>query len=238
MSANLKLFFFLKMTIVFAELPPIEKCKLSDSACLLTTAQVAVPVFTSGMPEIGAESLDPMQIDHIIIDLAGLKADISNSTVKGMKESNITMINVDTTKMQLLVSWECDVIMKGNYKASGHLLIIPVSGDGDITLQLYKLHIDMTTNYNISKNDDGKDFMDLMNYKFTFDVKRIPRIDITNLFNGNKGLSDTLFTFVSQNWKLLSREFGRPMLIKPIKKVYETLKLYLKSQPLDDLDQN
>lgn len=68
----------------------VPKCKLSDSNCIRSSAQGAIPVFTAGMPDIGAEPLDVMHVDNIKVDLAGLKMVLSDVSIKGLKKANLT----------------------------------------------------------------------------------------------------------------------------------------------------
>ncbi|KAI5636235.1 hypothetical protein NE865_10999 [Phthorimaea operculella] len=176
-----------------------------------------------------------MKLDLIKVDLAGLKMNMDNVIVKGLKRAVIDKISVDMDKKQALLSWDTDTLTKGHYKASGRLLILPISGDGEMAIKLKKLHVDMMINFAVSKNKEGKDFIDLKNYKYNFDVKENAHFDVTGLFKGNKALSETMLRFMNENWKLLSAEFGRPMLEKPNKKIFETLQNYFRSRALEDL---
>ncbi|KAI5634383.1 hypothetical protein NE865_12931 [Phthorimaea operculella] len=447
MSAMLKMCILItQMVAVFSDSAPVKKCKISDSVCLKNSAQNAIPVFVAGMQSAGAEVLDPMKLDLIKVDLAGLKMNMDNVIVKGLKRAVIDKISVDMDKKQALLSWDTDTLTKGHYKASGRLLILPISGDGemaiklreasptlmghrhsnqgplqgfwktahpahqwgrrdgyqayedgerlsslvsyrtnlwyvllesiiyekavlllwdtdtltkghykasgrllilpisgdgemaiklntltkghykasgrllilpisgdaemaiklntltkgyykasgrllilpisgdgdmaiklicfvgvdmkkkpaqllwdtdtltkghykdsgrllilpisgdgDMAIKLKKLHVDMMINFAVSKNKEGKDFIDLKNYKYNFDVKENAHFDVTGLFKGNKALSETMLRFMNENWKLLSAEFGRPMLEKPNKKIFETLQNYFRSRALEDL---
>lgn len=51
--------------------PPLDKCQLTDSECLKASAQKVIVPFVEGIPEVGVEVLDPMNIESIKFDLAG-----------------------------------------------------------------------------------------------------------------------------------------------------------------------
>ncbi|XP_026319094.1 circadian clock-controlled protein-like [Hyposmocoma kahamanoa] len=223
-----------QIIIVFSELP-VPKCKLSDSNCIRSSAQGAIPVFTAGMPDIGTEPLDVMHVDNIKVDLAGLKLVVNDISIKGLRKANLTKTDVAMEKKQIAVAWDTDIFMKGHYKASGRLLVLPITGDGDFTLKLKKLHVDMTIPFTMAKTSDGKDMIDLKSYKYKYEVMDGANFQLTNLFNGNKVLSDTMLRFMNDNWKIISVEFGGPMLEKPNKKIYESIKTYLRSQPLENI---
>lgn len=74
--------------------PPIQKCNLSDTNCIKASAQSMVPLFTAGIPELGTEALDPMQVDAIKVELSGLNLDIENVVIKGMRNSVIEKLRL------------------------------------------------------------------------------------------------------------------------------------------------
>lgn len=47
----------------------------------------------------------------------------------------------------------------------------------------------MDMSFDISKNKDGKDVINLKSYKYRFDVRDGAHYQLSNLFNGNKDLS-------------------------------------------------
>ncbi|CAH1636530.1 unnamed protein product [Spodoptera littoralis] len=237
MSAILNTFILLTQAIViFAAVPPIQKCQLSDPECLKKTAQTFVETFTSGIPEVGSEVLEPVHIDVIKIDLSGLKLTVRDADVKGLKKSVIDKLKVDTAKKVIELTYHvAPIVLKGKYKAGGMLLILPISGDGDVTIKIKNLAITLTMPYDIVKNEQGKDVIELKSYKYTYENNENTHFKLTNLFNGNKQLSDAMLTFMNENWKAISQEFGNPMLEKPVQKIYNAIKIYLKSQPLEEI---
>ena len=46
---------------------------------------------------------------------------------------------------------------------------------------------------------------------------------------------DTMLKFMNENWKILSQEFGTTMLEKPNIKIYNALRTYMLSQPLENI---
>ncbi|KAF9420005.1 hypothetical protein HW555_003599 [Spodoptera exigua] len=115
------------------------------------------------------------------------------------------------------------------------LLILPISGDGDVTIKIKNLGVTLTMPYDIVKNEQGKDVIELKSYKYTYENNENTHFKLTNLFNGNKQLSDAMLTFMNENWKAISQEFGNPMLDKPVQKIYNAIKTYLRSQPLEEI---
>lgn len=71
---------------------PSQKCSLSDSACIKQAAQTMVSVLTAGIPELGTEVLDVMHVDRIKVELAGLKLNIRDADIKGLKHTVVDEI--------------------------------------------------------------------------------------------------------------------------------------------------
>lgn len=44
-----------------------------------------------------------------------------------------------------------------------------------------------------------------------------------------------MHNFMNENWKILSQEFGKPMLENPNAKIYGVIKKYLQSMPLEEI---
>ncbi|KAJ8716588.1 hypothetical protein PYW07_003215 [Mythimna separata] len=237
MSAVFKTFIlFTQLVVIFAALPPIQKCSLSDSSCLKKSAQNAITAFAAGIAEIGTEVLDPVHIDVINIDLSGLKLTIKDANIKGLKNAVVDKLKVDTAKKVITFTFHAaPLTLKGKYKASGQLLLLPISGDGDMTLKIKNIEITLTMMYDIIKNKDGKDVIALKSYKYTYENNENTHFKLTNLFNGNKQLSDAMHSFMNENWKAISQEFGTPTIEKPVQKIYTCIKDYLLSQPLEEI---
>ncbi|XP_004932669.1 circadian clock-controlled protein daywake isoform X1 [Bombyx mori] len=228
-------FAFSSVVSIFGALPDVQKCNLTDAVCLKTSAQSMVPQLTDGLPDLGSKVLDPLYVEAIKVDLAGLKLALTDAQITGMKDTIIDKLSVDLAKKQIQVICHVSVYLKGKYKASGKLLILPITGDGDTTIKLKNLRIQMIYPFNLVKNSEGKDVIDLSSYRYSYDVKDNAHFHMTNLFNGNKQLGDVMLTFMNQNWKALTQEFGKPLLEIPMEMVYNTVKTYLKSQPLEDI---
>ncbi|KAJ8723377.1 hypothetical protein PYW08_003289 [Mythimna loreyi] len=230
------LILFTQFIVIFAALPPIQKCSLSDSSCLKKSAQNAITAFAAGIAEVGTEVLDPVRIDVIKIDLSGLKLTIKDADIKGLKNTVVDKIKIDTEKKVIEFSFHAaPLTLKGKYKASGRLLLLPITGDGDMTLKIKNIEIKLTMLYDIIKNEDGKDVIDLKSYKYSFENNENTHFKLTNLFNGNKELSDAMHSFMNENWKAISQEFGTPTIEKPVLKIYTAIKTYLRSQPLEEI---
>ncbi|CAG5028548.1 unnamed protein product [Parnassius apollo] len=86
--------------IVSSSVLPVEKCKLKDSSCLIQAFQKAMPIFMSGMPDVGVEILDVMKMDEVNFDLAGLKFGLKDGRLQGLKNSIVDNVKWDLEKRE------------------------------------------------------------------------------------------------------------------------------------------
>jgi hypothetical protein len=68
---------------------------------------------------------------------------------------------------------------------------------------------------------DGKAYMQIDKSKLTYTTEHVS-FDFTNLFGGNKLLSDTTNRFFNENWKQIHEEL-RPKFYEAIASIYEKL---------------
>ncbi|KAL4713143.1 hypothetical protein ACJJTC_018788 [Scirpophaga incertulas] len=227
--------FLAQIILCSAAVPPVTKCKLSDSDCVKNSAVAFAPNIIAGIPDIGTEPVDPMHLKEIKVELSGLNLLMNDVVITGLKDAKLQKVSVDMEKKQLKILLNSDYNLKGKYKASGKLLILPISGDGDATFDIKNLVMDITATFEVVKNSEGKDTMLLKSFNYDYEIKGGNHVMLTNLFNGNQALSDALHKFMDDNWKQLSEEFGRPLLDSTNKEIFKVIKKYLKSQPLEEI---
>ncbi|XP_048485387.1 circadian clock-controlled protein daywake-like [Plutella xylostella] len=215
--------------------PPAQKCKLSDSECMKTAFQQYLPTFVSGIPELGVEVLDVMDMEDIKFDLSGLKFTLQEGKLKGLKSSIIDGARWDMAKKRLHIDFHNNCTIRGHYTASGRILILPITGDGNMKLKLRNLVVKLFIDFDMGKNDEGKDIIVAKKFGYEYDVIDNVHYDLSNLFNGNKELSETMLTFLNQNWKQIVKEFGTPMMNVSAKKIYKNIATFLKNTPLEDI---
>ncbi|XP_031766736.2 circadian clock-controlled protein daywake-like [Galleria mellonella] len=214
---------------------PVEKCRLDDSKCLTQSFQNGLKTFMEGMPELGTDVLDVMEMEDIEFDLSGLQFALKGGHLKGLKNSIIDQIVWDTKKKVMEMNFRSNNTLNGHYKANGRILILPISGDGELKLKLRDVQFKVLINYILKKGSDGKDRVVPKKYEFVFEVLGNAHFELTNLFNGNKELSDSMHIFLNDNWKEISTEFGRPIIDAGIKKMLKNIAIFFDKNPIDDI---
>ncbi|XP_022828035.1 circadian clock-controlled protein-like [Spodoptera litura] len=217
-----------------AELP-VAKCNLEDSACLRTSFQKMMPIFMTGIPDANVEVLDPMEMDDLAFELAGLQFTMTGGLMKGLKNSIVDGVQWDTKKKTFTVDFHMDNSVKGHYTANGRILILPITGDGQIKIRLKRLQMKIKITYDVVKGSNGKDIIKPKKYSFDFDAQESAHYQLTNLFNGNKELSETMLTFLNENWKQIAAEFGRPMIDLASKRIFKNVVNFFEANPIEEI---
>ncbi|XP_028177821.1 circadian clock-controlled protein-like [Ostrinia furnacalis] len=214
---------------------PVDKCKLTDSTCMVPAFQKAVPIFMAGLPDMDVAVLDVMEMDDIKFDLSGLQFSLTEGRLKGLKTAVIDNVKWSEKKKKFEVDFHVNCNIKGHYTAGGRILILPITGDGQITLKLKNIVVKFFVDYDIEKNADGDEIVVPKKYDFQFEVKDGAHFTMTNLFNGNKELSDTMHTFLNENWKQIATEFGRPIMGSAANTLFKNVSNFFKKSPIKDI---
>jgi hypothetical protein len=198
-------------------LPPyIKACVKSDpniNDCVIKHANEAIPHLVKGDRKYKIQVLDPFDVEELKIlndgpRPTGISITLKNAKVYGLK--NIVMkkaiMNLDekhnhfevlTSKVQII----------GQYEASGRILVLPISGNGNVTLTVENMYILFDEYWNLVPRD-GEIYLIRHNVTVTSRTPTGFRIHITNLFNGNKLLGDQTNAFLNENWKDAYKELS------------------------------
>ncbi|KAM3965004.1 juvenile hormone binding protein ce-0330 [Aphomia sociella] len=216
---------------------PVKKCRLEDSACLKDSFQKGLTMFMEGMPELGTEVLDVMEMENVEFDLSGLQFALFNGQVKGLKNSVVEKVEWDTKKKLIEIVFIANATVKGHYKAGGRVLILPITGDGDFKLKLSKfdIRIKLLLDYKLTNGNDGKERVVIKKYEFEFEVITNAHFTLMNLFNGNKELGEAMHKFLNENWKQISTEFGKPLIQVTAKKIIKNINIFFDKNYINDI---
>ncbi|XP_039754908.1 circadian clock-controlled protein daywake-like [Pararge aegeria] len=233
-AVTYSLFVLMQLSLIYGSPVIIPyKCLLWDSSCLTASAQAAVRSFTSGIPELGIERLDTMFIDGLHIDQDGYKADWNNIYLQGMRNTIVDKLSIDMNSKVLRLLFHTNLSLKAHYVKQGYLLSLPVSGDGEVAMQMQNVHMEFVIPFEIIKNVKGRDIMDLKGYQYWYDIKDGVDVHFGNLYYGNNELSRKMHTLIQQNWKLLTVKYGRYLFDKSNDKIFNAIRNYMHSRPLD-----
>ncbi|XP_026749092.3 circadian clock-controlled protein daywake-like [Galleria mellonella] len=231
------LFYMVSCKQALGKLSPsyIHPCPVLTSECLKKRIVEILPEFSKGIPELGVLPIDPITSDSAEFSLAGgLKLHLYNATLTGMKNCIVDLLNLSEENLTTQIKMHCNLLSKGHYKANGRILTFPVNGDGDIKVKINNI----TSTIKIKFEDivrDGVAYRIIkdMSFKHKFDGRVV--YNISNIVKGNEELSKTILTFINENWKTISEEFGNPIVQRVSERIVESVKKFFAEVPRDEL---
>ncbi|KAG7299236.1 hypothetical protein JYU34_017794 [Plutella xylostella] len=218
-----------------ASAPFIQQCKTDDNACLLASANAAVPFIAPGIPELQISSLDPLLLPLVEGDQNGLKLTFKDTTVTGMKGCAVDAIKHDVKKGKLAATIRCSVVLRGDYKMSGRMLVLPISGEGKHVIKIRDIIIKAYADFVTAPGADGKPHWHITDWHHTFTVKTNTHFKFENLFNGNKLLAEPVAQFANSNWRSVMQELGPPVVHAIVSRTVDSVEALFKAVPADEL---
>ncbi|XP_046393778.1 protein takeout-like [Ischnura elegans] len=218
-------------------------CKTKDKdfqECFKESAVKALhTVLMDGVPEWGMVSLDPLFVPQLIISTGdgpvGFTLQFDNTSHTGMRTGRTISAKADPKNYKFDFEFKLPhYTVAGPYEAKGRIILLPITGKG---LSNFTYH-DVDAKWHIEgkpyTNSKGKTFMEPVKFDVTLHAERAS-IDLTNLFNGEKTLSDNMLKFLNENQKEFLSEF-EPALNQAFSKLFLALaKQLFKKLPYNEM---
>nr|ACF39402.1 takeout-like protein 2 [Epiphyas postvittana] len=213
--------------------PFITPCRQADSACHLSSANRAAPILAAGVPQLGLASLDPMRVGRVASNQAGLDLEMTDTTVKGL--GKCVVLNVRRTGKKTSLELKCPtVLVTGDYKLGGKLLILPIEGNGKYKIKIRDIIVKIQ--YETAEEErGGEKYWRVINWKHTTDVQTNVQYQFQNLFNGNKQAADSIHQFANSNWKEIYHEVAPPVVKAIIGNVVKEIEKLFQKVPINQL---
>lgn len=162
----------------------VKKCKIDDNNCMIETANEIVQKYSRGYEILGLQSFDPLKIGKMDIvqgNNAAVQIDLALRQVEclGLSKAKVYKISgfeKDPEGNRLDIRFKTPLAtVFGSYVGpnnfNGQLLVLPIHGNGNITLKLPNLDVQMkflTTKFVI----DGQTFMKIDKVKLKYEFAR------------------------------------------------------------------
>ncbi|XP_037951840.1 protein takeout-like [Teleopsis dalmanni] len=182
-------------------------------------------IFTNSLPELKEEfgSLDPMKLDQLLFkqdnnEAVTIRANLTNLLVRGLKELKIKESRVSKKDF----SWETKIFIPhfridGNYKMEGRILLIPLSGNGKMFIELENLDIIMHTKTRLFERGNFT-FYNVTNIRVDLNLGGL-KTYFDNLFNGRSlEVERSTNQFFNENWPEFF-EALRPLISETVERV-------------------
>ncbi|XP_041980254.1 uncharacterized protein LOC121733918 [Aricia agestis] len=210
------------------------KCKLTDSDCLVKSAEEFIPKFTNGIPALGLQPSDPLFIKRIDSSNNLLKLILTDVNITGFKNTIVKRIRFDESKSTMLLKLLITSYLESQYEMSGNLLFLPLQGKGPLHVKLRKLEINLLVNYKEVAGEDGKPHWTFTYKSHTFFLKDRSDVEFENLFNGNELLAKTAKEVIAQSGNEIVQEVGPPVIKATIDAIISRFNDLFKGIPIDE----
>ncbi|KAI4458915.1 hypothetical protein MML48_6g00006193 [Holotrichia oblita] len=242
-----RLFLFLQLVLCINPVISI----ITEKPEYVTTCQIKKPDFVncstnavqklfneipSGIPEIGLDPLDPLQVPIIkILQGAGpvnVNASLTDVTVLGFGNTHIRHNNVDSKTYDFYTELSLPRLrIDGNYKLLGRILVIPLKGAGTCWFDAKNLDITVRNIVNLEEQD-GFHFFRIVGIKVKFTIGGLS-LYMSNLFDGIKALEESTNRYLNENWQVLADSLN-PILSKTIENImFDILRKVFDNIPAD-----
>ncbi|XP_050540297.1 uncharacterized protein LOC126904935 [Daktulosphaira vitifoliae] len=183
----------------------LKSCKTKDpnlDECIKLTFETMFPYLAKGIPEIETLPFEPLHIDKVALTKVQgavmLYGAFTNLTVRGPSNTTALYTKMNLNKRRLDIGLFIPTIkVESKYDLKGNILLLPLVGVGDAKLFLKNVTTHVYINIDFIKNMN-ETVMLANSMKVDFSLTSL-RINLDNLFNGNKVLGRTVNTFLNQN---------------------------------------
>nr|XP_029727964.1 protein takeout-like [Aedes albopictus]XP_029728254.1 protein takeout-like [Aedes albopictus] len=173
----------------------------NEDDCFKKMFEETFPYIAKGISEIGVQSFDPLRIESVQVSRGSgaltLSGGFKKLNIKGPSNTTVKRASLDFKTHALNFDLEIPKLkIDAIYNLKGNVLLLPLVGDGDVTMVLKDVKTSVTTKFGVRPLPEDAIFIEEM--KVTFHVGGM-RIHLDNLFQGNQVLGASLNLFLNQN---------------------------------------
>uniref|UniRef100_A0A1B6KVN1 Circadian clock-controlled protein n=1 Tax=Graphocephala atropunctata TaxID=36148 RepID=A0A1B6KVN1_9HEMI len=171
--------------------------------CLKEQFQGMFPYLMKGIPEIGIPQFEPLYIDKIGITkgrgTVKLQGNFNQLYAHGPSKSVILAARLDKAGERLQLSlYIPEIRTESNYELDGNILLLPIKGKGKARLIITNATADASVKMTFPRLPTGQEVMQASDMKIDFRMDDV-KIELDNLFNGNRLLGRKANKFVNKN---------------------------------------
>ncbi|XP_022213924.2 uncharacterized protein LOC111068598 [Drosophila obscura] len=224
----LMLFDGIECVAFYTEKPSyIESCRIYEpefTNCSTRSIQGFMNQVIKGIPEIDETfgPIDPMKQDQLVFnqdnsDVASISANLTEMLIRGfgkmvIKESKVSKKDFSWLTKIYLPTMRLDC----KYKMIGRILLVPLRGGGDMSMEIDDLNILMITRTHLYEKG-GYTFYNVTSVRVKLEVGKV-KTHMDNLFNGrSKEVEQGTNQFFNENWRDLF-EALRPLVAETVER--------------------
>ncbi|XP_069360485.1 uncharacterized protein [Maniola hyperantus] len=176
-----------------------------------------------------------MHIEYIEVKEKKLHYEMFNTVVEGFNNTIIDDISINMDFKIMRIFFHTNLVSNSDYKCDGEMYESSIFGDGKTEIIMKNLQVEIVISFEIIKNDQCKDIMNLKSLLYGADAVDGVHYKVGNLFNGNEALSVAANKLMNMTWRTVVANYGRYFTDKIIEKIFEAVKVFMRSRPLEDL---
>ncbi|KAI8440346.1 hypothetical protein MSG28_001683 [Choristoneura fumiferana] len=213
----------------------IKPCTLGDgfANCVKEQMITSLPYFTKGIPELNVPSLDPVNLDDIVIDGNGLKLSLKEAKLHGIADVDVQDLKVDIDEEKFSLTFIANMSVTGQYAIDGRILILPVQGHGDSTIKCDNIKVEIKSKLTHVNDAKGEHFK-LVTPNYNYQIEKTT-FAFKNLFNGNKQLADATHEFANQNWQQLMDDLAPPVIKQIVRTCVKAINKFFNKVTIDQI---
>ncbi|XP_034825253.1 circadian clock-controlled protein daywake-like [Maniola hyperantus] len=209
----------------------IHPCTLADEDfenCVKEQIVECLPYFAKGIPEMSVPSIDPADLNDIIVDGSGLKLNFSDAKMHGLSGLKLAdfKIQLGNNNESFSLAVKGDLRLTAHYNADGRILILPIKGDGDAVIECKNAEVNISSLLMHIKDKAGKEHLKMLTPNYQYEIESTT-FDLKNLFNGNKQLAETTLKFANDNWRQLMDDLAPPAIKQIVKAIVKVINKFL-----------
>lgn len=192
----------------------LRKCSVDNknalNTCLKQIMEDLRPRTKTGIPELGLPVLEPMQINNIVFrqgdGAVNVQAKFMQVKVQGLSNYTTSYVNADPQALTLSVGLMVpELRVAGLYDLKGQVIVFPVTGSGTFWTNLYNIDASGVGKLSVQQGPDGQERLRVSDTRINFDIRDIS-LHLSNLFNGDPLLGETVNHFLNQNSQEVLRD--------------------------------
>uniref|UniRef100_A0AAU6SH69 Protein takeout-like protein n=1 Tax=Maconellicoccus hirsutus TaxID=177089 RepID=A0AAU6SH69_MACHI len=192
----------------------IKPCKRNDpqlEKCLIELIEGIRSNLAKGIPEMRIPPLDPLHVPQVTLDQGSgsvnFQAKFKNIIASGAKNFNLTGVRLDFNVPSLSIDVGFPALrLDSDYNITGKVLVVPIKGNGKCQGNFTNVFASVKLLGKYDKRD-GKTFLSVKERKINLKIGNL-QIHFSNLFNGNKQLSESTNVFINENWRDILQEIN------------------------------
>ncbi|KAL5240746.1 hypothetical protein ACI65C_008157 [Semiaphis heraclei] len=193
-------------------------CKKSDpnlDKCLKTSIQSVIPDLAEGYPKLRIPAIEPFELPSLEIEhgKGSSKAVSIDLKLKDVKIMGLTSTVIDSLKVDVdnfktsgKISFTKPLEITGQYTVNGKVLVLPITGNGPCSIVLNEPVLELEEMSGTPFEKNGKTFVQIKKVNLKVASVKNLKVNLENLFNGNKQLGDSMNSILNQNWEVLLEE--------------------------------